>query len=321
VSNVKAAGEITVKAAKNGYSISPDSQSVKVLYMPAVVAANNPSIKAKFGITATGTDGVKAAFNTLHDFIQGGGLAAQSGVIKTGDWIDLEGGLTVEAYDGTDNKGGGGFSHDATKAVEKVYNKGAAWGTLCRLIVVGVNSFNGKNGNNTPHVVFQFQNTPGTRRMNASRTIAGGYASSEMRTYLTGNFLTGLNNAGVPDGVLWAPARVLSKGNTGTGATEISDKLWLPTEWEMIGERWYSADGETADNQAWLAYYTDSNIRKKAWCGDTGDYPNMTYGWWYWMGSLRSGNTTSFCAGNGSGDSSGYDPSSAGGVAPAFCVN
>jgi hypothetical protein len=267
---------------------------------------------------------VTGAFNALHEFIQAGGLA--SGTVKLGDWIDLEGGLAVEAY-GTGNNTGG-FSHDATKAVEVVTNKEKPWGTLCRLIVVGVNSFV-INGNNTPHVVFQFQNLPVRRRMNASNTSTGGYGASEMRKYLvpvtgdnaSGNFLTGLKNAGVPDGVLWGPARVLSKGTNGTDAVTLSDKLWLPTEREMFGSGTRSADGEKADNQARLEYYTNDNTRLKALRGDPiGNYPNMkTQGWRYWTGSAYSG-IVSFCGVYYTGKTSDEVASSSEGVAPAFCV-
>jgi hypothetical protein len=85
-----------------------------------------------------------------------------------------------------------------------------------------VNSSN----NDTPHAVFQFQNSPVMRRMNAADTNEDGYPASEMRAYLapvnddneSGNFLaglTGLNNAGVPEDVLLVPARTMStKGDT-----------------------------------------------------------------------------------------------------------
>jgi hypothetical protein len=158
--------------------------------------------------------------------------------------------------------------------------------------------------------------------MNASDTNTGGYEKSEMRTYLTGNFLTGLNKAGVPDGVLWAPARALSKGTNGTGSVTLSDKLWLPTEREMFESGNLSANGETADNQSRLEYYTDNNIRLKAWWGDSGDYPDIKsgYGWWYWTGSAYSGGSSSFCDVNSNGPTDDSSASRAGGVAPAFCV-
>jgi hypothetical protein len=315
ISGITAEGNITVIVQKTGYSISPASKTVQVYMKTGVLAgaANMPSIKAKFGVTATGTAGVAAAFNELHAYIQKGGLAETDNVIKLGDWIDLEGGLAVAAYGGSDNKGGGAFVHDAAKAVQAVTYNGADWGTLCRLIVVGVNSFNGKNGNSTPHVVFQFQNIPVTRRMNSGNTNTGGYASSEMRTYLTGNFLTGLNNAGVPDGVLWGPERYLSAGVDGTGTTKITDKLWLPTEREMSGSDnyIYSADGETEANQARLEYYTDDSI-----CVKLSGLSAM----WYWTGSAYSGSSASFCSVASNGISPYSSASSAGGVAPAFCV-
>ncbi|MDR1363146.1 MAG: DUF6273 domain-containing protein, partial [Spirochaetaceae bacterium] len=336
VSGVTAEGEIAVDVSKSGYSISSASKTVqvrKLMGVPVAGAANMPGIKAKFGVTTvTGTAGVAAAFNELHAYIQKGGLAGTGNVIKTGDWIDLEGGLAVDAYGTGSNTGG--FSHDAAKAVEAVKNEGKPWGTLCRLIVVGLNSFNNINGNNTPHVVFQFQNIPVLRRMNPSNDSTGGYASSEMRTYLTGNFLTGLKNAGVPEGVLWGPGRALSKGKNGTGAAPVSDKLWLPTEREMFGpEIYFSPNGETADNQARLAYYTDDYSRHKAWYGDSsGYYPDMKKifangmdlggaGMIYWMGSAYFSGSASFCMVNRGGMTSYESASSVIGVAPAFCVN
>jgi hypothetical protein len=168
--------------------------------------------------------------------------------------------------------------------------------------------------------------------MNATDTGAGGYEKSEMRTYLTGNFLTGLKAAGVPDGVLWGPARALSKGINGMGSVTLSDKLWLPTEREMFqdgkesayGYGPYSANGETADNQARLAYYTDNGTRLKAWGGSTSDYyPDMKsgYGNRYWTGSMHSRHAFAFCGVDGSGSDDIVEASGAGGVAPAFCVN
>jgi hypothetical protein len=128
----------------------------------------------------------------------------------------------------------------------------------------------------------------------------------------------------VPDGVLWGPERCLSAGVDGTGTTKITDKLWLPTEREMFGEGKYSANGETADNQAWLEYYTDSSTRIKAWWEDTSDYyPDMKsgYGKMYWEGSAYSGGSASFCGVYYNGYATNNGASDAKGVAPAFCVN
>jgi hypothetical protein len=146
-------------------------------------------------------------------------------------------------------------------------------GKLLRLIVVGINSFNQHgtftgNGNNTPHMVFQFQNIP------TGHTLAGGpentyaeirYYTSQVRNYLIYNFLPGLIEAGVPDDVLWAPSRrVANKVEGATGADIITDKLWLPTEWEMFGSTIISnGTWENAGNQGRLAYYANNESRVK----------------------------------------------------------
>jgi hypothetical protein len=331
ISGVTTAGDVTVTVSKDGYLIESASLAAQVHC--------TASIKAKFNVTETGRTGVAKAFSELHTFIQAGGLANQPNIIKLGDWIDLEGGLAVSPYGGSDGNGGGGFALDPTKAMEKVTKQGQPWGTLCRLIVVGINSFNEKNNNNTPHVVFQFQSIPVMRRMNASDTNEGGYEVSEMRKYLApvendsinGNFLKGLIEAGVPDEVLWAPVRILSKSSNGADTVPLSDKLWLPTEREMFrdgkstyAEGLYSADSETEDNQARLAYYTTDSTRLKVWHERKDRYPNMTnLGSDYWTGSTYSGSSLTFTIvrDTGGNHDAGNGASSVLGVAPAFCVN
>jgi hypothetical protein len=175
------------------------------------------SIKLKFGVTELGEAGVTATFYALSAYIQDGGLDPASNVINLGDWIDLDGGLTVDAYEGS-----GSFTRTSSLP-----------------IVVGINSFRDGGhdgtsdytyqgtGTDTPpqHVVFQFQNIPVTRRINPATNPDGsnvfyGYFYSEMRKFLTAiqgnansrNFLTGLTEAGVSDDVLWAPTRAVSAG-------------------------------------------------------------------------------------------------------------
>jgi hypothetical protein len=63
-------------------------------------------------------------------------------------------------------------------------------------MVVGINTFNGKNSNGTfPRLVFQVQNIPLKHRMNPGSinkgdypSNAGSYKASEGRVYLAGNF-------------------------------------------------------------------------------------------------------------------------------------
>jgi hypothetical protein len=285
-----------------------------------------PSIKTKFGVAETGTASVKAAFQELSAFINNSGLAEdedkneEDRVIRLGDWIDLEGGLTVEDH----SADGGGFSSgdEGMHWDANITLNGAPQGKMCRLIVVGINPFKDLNGNGaTPHVVFQLQNVPVVRQMNPTGSNAGGYPESEMRAYLTGEFLSGLKDAGVPEGVLWGPARVVS--GKGDGAKTINDTLWLPTEREMVDDQNYSvADHETEKNQAWLPYYVDSAARKKVYKTNT-DYPVVSTptGQWYWEGSARAVDASSFSIVYiTGGDANGYSASTLGGCVPAFCV-
>jgi hypothetical protein len=218
------------------------------------------SIKNTFGITTDGITGVSDTFNAVHDYVSDKTAAelTSEGTIQLGDYIDLEGGITVD----------GAYVADAP--VTPVFSSFEGYdGRLLRLIVVGINSFNAKgsyggNGNGTgAHLVFQFQNLPfvhSPEAIGGVGTNANGYAGSEMKSYITGPFLTGLINAGVPGDILWAPTRyVANKGYGVDGTHEIRDELWLPTEREMFGDgpwgEWgpkSSADYETPQNQARL---------------------------------------------------------------------
>ncbi|MDR1231579.1 MAG: DUF6273 domain-containing protein [Spirochaetaceae bacterium] len=280
---------------------------------PVNGAYSIPNIKYKFGISeeVTGTVGVEAAFQELHAFIQAGGLTSKPNVIRPGDYIDLEGGLKVSAYGLTGAEGG---------AISLPALSGQSTNPKLRLIVVGINSFT-KNGNNTPHVVFQFADFPGAHRMNNSESNSGGYEQSEMRKYLvpvasvdgSGNFLDGLvKTAGVPQGVLWGPARTVSTGSN-SGAGTLTDPLWLPTIWELFGTNnddggdQIAASAEKTENQARLEYYISDDLRKKS--GG------------YLLASAEANGGDGFCRVNTSGAiSSSTANSTTSGIAPAFCV-
>ena len=81
------------------------------------------------------------------------------------------------------------------------------------------------------HIMFQFQNIPGEHRMNASETNADGYKGSEMRRYLTGDFLRGLVSVGAPEEVLYASTRYIANGGQrASAAAALEDWLLLPTD-------------------------------------------------------------------------------------------
>jgi hypothetical protein len=77
---------------------------------------------------------VTTAFNTLHAYIATGGLEDAENVARLGDWIDLEGGLTVAAYNGD-----GGFTATNDDIAGTPFD--GYEGKKLRCIVVEINSF------------------------------------------------------------------------------------------------------------------------------------------------------------------------------------
>jgi hypothetical protein len=280
----------------------------EVLVVQRSPAANPLDLKNKFGVTAAGAAGVTATVNALHEFFAF--LPEDIGrVVSPGDFINLEGFIP-----GSDGYGGFGGSFTP------------------RAIVVGVNSFSGKNGNDTPHIVLHFQNLYGDGPMNTTATNEGGYGESAMRTYLQGPFLSGLTGVlGVPEARIWAPKRYVWNAAAGAaGAADlIKDKVWLPTVFEMFGEsktldrviindQWVSlGDYENADNQVEFDYYQTNSRRKVGQSGSGGTF---------WLASpspVQIGGGHNFYSMSTVGGQDALSSTAATtswGVVPAFCI-
>jgi hypothetical protein len=239
------------------------------------VDASSKDLLVKFGIKApqytshTAAD-VTTGFNALHAYINDvtkfttSTTDSANNLVRLGDYIDLPS-LTVVANDG------GGTINASNTAL-------SGHGTLLRMVVVGINSFNRRSAppsgyKATPHVVFQFQNVIASHAMNSQNEVIGGYEATLMRKYLvptgaegSGNFITGLKNAGVPASVMWGPKRSISKGGgdtAGTACNVIEDLVWLPTEREVFKSNTYSPTSETEANQAYFEYYQNNAQRTK----------------------------------------------------------
>jgi hypothetical protein len=276
-----------------------------------------------FQVEGTDSTAVRTTFTRVSAFVKSAETKTAISVgIHLGDYIDLPA-FVVNGYNGTANS----TSADYGYINETNADLGGTKGYKLRLIVVGINSFQSTGSyvapteNNVPHVVFQFQNLPGTQKMNTSGTNSGGYTSSLMRKYLVqvdgvgGNFLAGLEDAGVPTDVLWGPKRSMAKARSdaaGADCNVIEDLLWLPTEREMFGSQSYSALSETAANQAHLEYYDSAAKRTKYNMGGTS---------YYWcLASPKSDTPAYFCQTTSSGTAAMNPMSSGADVAPAFCV-
>jgi hypothetical protein len=314
----------------------------------AMIAPDEQSIAAKFGVNVTENTPQKVTqiFAQLKAYLetQTAATLAASGDIALGDWIDLPH-LTVAGYP-TD-------SYDTMYGkIDTDNTELSGHGYLLRLIVVGINSYNGlESGENSAHLVFQFQNLPATHRMYPSINDRGGYLGSEMREYLiptgkqgSGNFLAGLIAAGVPENVMWAPSRKVWRGflpsetdNTvkssiSTGAESIvtvEDKLFLPTAWEMLNNGGYSLNGEgnnagsgnpPRNRQAHFAYYGSGQFESARIKYDTGN-ASLPYFLASPVGQSYNGAPTLHCAVDSSGGGRlARDMTHGIGVAPVFCV-
>jgi hypothetical protein len=331
-----------------GTTIPSNSTGIKTFWAKWVY---EPDLMVKFGIKDSGytlnsqnTANVTATFTALHNYITDTARFNKDtrdntvgNIVHLGDYIDLPS-LTVT---GTELTGAGN-----NPATGKPYIEGAIStsninivpstlpfdgynGRLLRLIVVGINSFNSRTASGytstTPHVVFQFQNIPGERRMNVSSNHSNIYTGSQMQNYLKVNFLAGLKTAGVPtDTYLWAPKRPVGSGDAAnTSITDITDSLWLPTEWEMFGSRttdssYVSSTNEgTGDKQAHLEYY-NSNAKRIKYKKPGSTYESYNY---YWEVSPRPTSTSNSCLVYPDGSQYAYTANQGVfGVAPAFCV-
>jgi hypothetical protein len=244
-------------------------------------------LKAKLDITATGKAGVTEVFTALHDYIAAGHLSdANEKGIAVGDYVDL---YSLRVSDTVTP----GYTAGTFNTMNAVLPN--EHGTTLRLIIAGVNSYKGLNGNTEDHVVFQFLNIPlARRRLNELENVTG-YAESEIRKYLSpvagfensGCFYAGLLDAGIPEEAFYRPRRALAGAS---GADYLEDPVWLPAAREMNAFSVNEAAGqppppvqdtESAENQPVFPYYTAGRVSKYSAANTTATY---------WTGSFSTGN-------------------------------
>ena len=136
-----------------------------------------------------------------------------------------------------------------------------------------------------------------TRSMNSSNTNAGGWVSCALRTTLNTTIYETLPQV-VKDAIVEKTHKT-SAGNKSTSLVEHTDKLWLPTEYEMFGAITYSANTENANVNKHYAVF-DTNADRIKHQGTNGSAVN------WWESSPHASNSTYFCVVNSDG-SAGYD--------------
>ncbi|MDR2375382.1 MAG: DUF6273 domain-containing protein [Treponema sp.] len=282
--------------------------NIKSVWDVTVLDTDPPNLKTKFGVSAAGVAGVKATLDALHEYLPL--LPDPSLLVKLGDYIDLD--FSIPPIGDNDDY------HALSGG---------------RALVVGVNPFLGKNGNDdTPHIALHFTTVYAIGRMNLTATNAGGYKESAMRQYLLDHFLPALTSAGVTSDRIYAPKRYLWNAAAGAaGAADcIEDPVWLPTIYEIFGQDYipvdYTATGqiplsihEDAKNQIHLEYYDTPAQRRKPGLSGAGA------SWWLASPSLGKVefDTNKFYETSvvGGQDSlTALNPTNQYGVVPVFCV-
>ncbi|MDR2510812.1 MAG: DUF5018 domain-containing protein, partial [Spirochaetaceae bacterium] len=246
----------------------------------------NPDLMIKFGIKSEGYDSatittadVKRTLATVSKHLKTG-----TANIALGDWIDIRN-LKVAA-----GQYGGGFNRTSDT----------------KLLVVGINSYNGKNGNTSRnHLVFHFEKTPVNYRMNSMP-----YSASAMRTYITTQFAEGLIESGVPlnnEGIVWTPKRAIGGISKYGGVETIEDVLFIPTRREIKNSDW---SGENSGNSAFFSYY-NSYERRKNGRGD----------WWFATTTNLGAEGYLMLSSRYPEDANEYNLSRGMGAIPAFTIN
>jgi hypothetical protein len=173
-----------------------------------------------------------------------------------------------------------------------------------RIVVSAFNHYKnaGDIENTENHLVFTFRNCPLTRRMNATNTNTGGYAATELRTYLEGGFASGLRTA-IGD-YLYPIRRLLSTKGSWAWLT---DTVFLPTEREVWGCPSWGEPEHDGGTTGQYPIYVATVYKGKRFNGSRH---------WHWVASPSASSAANFCNVNNNINANNNSASSAGGVAP-----
>lgn len=139
-----------------------------------------------------------------------------------------------------------------------------------------------------------------TRQMNVSNTNSGGWTSCKLRTDLN-NVVYDLLPQAVKDAIV-EKTHKSSAGGQSTTLVEHSDKLWLPTAWEIFGSVTNAAGTENGNVNKHYAVFDSAGDRIK----HLGTGGSATY---WWECSPYVSESLHFCSVNASGGT-GYNGAS-----------
>ena len=155
-------------------------------------------------------------------------------------------------------------------------------------------------------VIFVPKTCVGVRQHHTSNTNAGGWAQSDIRTYLNGDFKNGL-----PDEIkdnLKSISFKSSAGGQSSAITVTDDYIWLPREYEIFGATTYAAATEAQYCRQYPIFATAAQrIRTN----------NGVAAYW-WEASAHVSGSTHFCIVIADGSASYNSASYSYGLVPCF---
>lgn len=152
---------------------------------------------------------------------------------------------------------------------------------------------------------------PDLHVMNSRFTTVGGWNDCEMRTYLNGTVYPTLPSD--LKSVIVEKTHMRTAGNQSTSLVSASDKLWLPTDWEIFGD-YNSGRAEDAGHNNHYTIFPDNasriKYRKAA--------PTSASSWW--LSSPYVNDTTYFTIVTGNGSRSDSSVPTTSGVVLCFRI-
>lgn len=148
----------------------------------------------------------------------------------------------------------------------------------------------------------------GTRQMNNTNMNNGGFTGSAMYSWLQNTLLKQLPSD--LQSVLKSVNKKTSAGNTSSTINTNAMKLFLFSEQEIFGSKFYSTGNEGAQ----YPYFATANNRIMH-IGNS-----ATFVYWWWERSPGASGSNYFCCVDVAGSATGKDAGDSGGVCFGFCV-
>lgn len=198
-----------------------------------------------------------------------------------------------------------GYAHDEIKHLIGMTKNVAVNGVATPFQLIGIGQDEAVYGTDVL-MTFQCKDClPSDYYMNSSGSTTGGWASSQMRTYLQSTIL---NQFDADTNAAIVPVKK-KYTTTRNGSMNISnDTLWLASEWELLGSNTYGTSNEGNFYEYWSKNNNGTARIKKL---------NGNNHYW-WARSVYS--SYYFCFINGKGETYYNNANTKLGVVPCFCI-